>query len=186
MLNKEITWASCSIPPYFCRQNKKKSFIPLKCKIRLSHIILWRFGHTSYSHVILEKNNLFIYNSSYMHQEIKEVNPAAAYERIQKGALLLDIRESEEIEMLAFDVEEQIFIPQSEFAYRFREIPPDREIIVGCHSGNRSQSAILFLLKEKYDNVYNLNGGIEKWLDQDLPVKWDNYKAESTIHVHKN
>ncbi len=81
-----------------------------------------------------------------MHQEVKEVHPAVAYERIQKGALLLDIRESEEIEMMAFDVEEQIFIPQSEFDLRFGEIPRDREVIVGCHSGNRSQSAILFLL----------------------------------------
>ena len=124
-------------------------------------------------------------NYQNMYQEIREVNPAAAYERIQRGALLLDIRESEEIEMFAFDVEEQIFIPQSEFAFRFREIPPDREVIVGCHSGNRSRDTILFLIKEKYDNVYNLNGGIEEWLKLDLPVKWDNYKAESTIRVHK-
>jgi len=120
-----------------------------------------------------------------MHQEIREVNPTAAYERIQKGALLLDIRELEEIEMLAFDVEEQIFIPQSEFAFRFSEIPLNREVIVGCYSGNRSRDAILFLQKEKYDNVYNLEGGIEEWLEQDLPVKWDGYKAESAIQIHK-
>lgn len=120
-----------------------------------------------------------------MHQNIKKVNPAAAYERIQKGALLLDIREPEEIEMMAFDVEEQIFIPQSELGLRFREIPRDREVIVGCHSGNRSQSAILFLLKEKYDNVYNLDGGIEEWLELGLPVKWDNYEAGSAIQIHK-
>jgi len=110
-----------------------------------------------------------------MHQEIREVNPAVAYERIQKGALLLDIRETEEIEMLAFDVEEQIFIPQSEFTLRFREIPSDREIIVGCHSGNRSQDVTLFLTKKKYDKVYNLKGGIEEWLDLGLPVRWDDY-----------
>jgi len=120
-----------------------------------------------------------------MYQEIKEVHPVSAYAKIQKGALLLDIREEEEIEMMAFDVEEQLFIPHSEFYARFSEIPRDREVIVGCHSGNRSQSAILFLQKEKYGNVYNLKGGIEEWLDQDLPVKWDNHKAESTTPVHK-
>lgn len=120
-----------------------------------------------------------------MFQEIKEVNSVTAYERMQNGALLLDIRESEEIEMLAFDVEDQIFIPQSEFAFRFKEIPPDREVIVGCCSGNRSRDIILFLMKEKYNNVYNLNGGIEEWLDHGLPVKWDNYKAESTIQINK-
>ena len=110
-----------------------------------------------------------------MVQEIREINAAAAYERIQKGALLLDIRETEEIEMLAFDVEEQIFIPQSEFAFRFSEILRDREVIVGCHSGNRSRDATLFLIKEKYDNVYNLKGGIEEWIERGLPVRWDDY-----------
>jgi len=83
-----------------------------------------------------------------MHQEIKEVHPVSAYAKIQKGALLLDIREEEEIEMMAFDVEEQLFIPHSEFDARFSEIPRDREVIVGCHSGNRSQSAILFCKKK--------------------------------------
>jgi len=120
-----------------------------------------------------------------MVQEIKEINAAAAYDRIQKGALLLDIREEEELEMISFDVEEQIFIPQSEFDLRFSEIPRDREVIIGCHSGNRSLNATFFLINEKYDKVYNLKGGIEEWLDRDLPVKWDNHKAESTTPVHK-
>ncbi len=110
-----------------------------------------------------------------MHQEVKEVCPAAAYERIRKGALLLDIRETEEIEMLAFDVEAQIFIPQSEFDFRFCEIPRDREVIIGCNSGKRSRIATLFLINEKYDNVYNLKGGIEEWIERGLPVRWDDY-----------
>jgi len=120
-----------------------------------------------------------------MHQEIREVNPAVAYERIQKGALLLDVRELEEIKMLAFDVEEQIFIPHSKFAFRFSEIPRNREVIVGCRSGNRSRDAILFLLKKKYNNVYNLKGGIEEWIELNLPVKWGNYKVERAIRIHK-
>ncbi len=120
-----------------------------------------------------------------MHQEIREVNPVAAYERIQKGALLLDIREPVEIEMVAFDVEVQIFIPQSEFALRFSEIPRERDVIVGCHSGNRSRDVILFLLTEKYDNLYNLKGGIEEWMVLGLPVKWDNHKAKTAIQLHK-
>ncbi len=120
-----------------------------------------------------------------MYQEIKEVYPSVAYERIQDGALLLDIREPEEIEMMAFDVEAQIFIPHSEFDSRFSEIPRDRDVIIGCHSGNRSLNATLFLIKEKYEHVYNLKGGISEWLELDLPVKWDNYKTESVAHVHE-
>ena len=120
-----------------------------------------------------------------MVQKIKEIDAADASDRIQKGTLLLDIRESEEIEMLAFNVEDQIFIPLSEFGFRFNEIPRDREVIIGCHSGNRSRNAILFLMKEKYSNVYNLDGGIEEWLARELPVKWDNHEVKRAIPVHK-
>jgi len=120
-----------------------------------------------------------------MNQEIKEVNPVTAYEKIREGALLLDIRESVEIEMVAFDMEEQILIPQSEFAFRFHEIPKDREVILGCNSGSRSRDVTLFLIDQEFDNVYNLKGGISEWIELNLPVKWDNHKTENNVHVNK-
>jgi len=124
-------------------------------------------------------------NEQKMSQEIKEVNPVAAYEKIQKGALLLDIRELVEIETVAFDMEEQMYIPQSEFAFRFQEIPRDREVILGCNSGSRSYDATLFLTDQKFDNIYNLKGGISEWIELNLPVTWDNYKTENNVQVHK-
>jgi rhodanese-related sulfurtransferase len=120
-----------------------------------------------------------------MNQKVKEVSPSVAYEKIQNGALLVDIREAEEIEMVAFDMGEQMLIPHSEFSYRFLEVPRDREVILGCHSGNRSLNATLFLIEQNFDNIYNLKGGISDWIDMELPVKWDNYKTENNLQVHK-
>ncbi len=108
-----------------------------------------------------------------MEQKIMEVNVAAAHEKIKNGAVLLDVRELEEIEMLAFDVESQILIPVSELSMKHPELPTDREIIVGCHSGNRSLKMTRFLMDQNFNNVFNMKGGIRDWMEQGLPVRWE-------------
>ena len=44
-------------------------------------------------------------------------------------------------------------------------IPKDREVVVLCRSGMRSQIAAMFLIKAGYDgsSLYNLEGGIIAW-----------------------
>ena len=120
-----------------------------------------------------------------MYKEIKGVTPYAAYEKIKNGALLLDVREAEEIEMMSYDVQEQLLIPQDELASRLDEIPMDRAVIVACHSGNRSGEVVLFLLENKFKNVYNLSGGISQWLELELPVIWDSQDEGNVQQVHE-
>ncbi len=116
-----------------------------------------------------------------MNYNIEEINPAIAFERIQNGALLLDIREWEELEMLTFDIKEQLFIPLHELESRFQEVPMDREIIIGCNSGNRSLQAAFFLKGRNFEKVYNLQGGIGSWIELGLPVQWENFEHESAV-----
>lgn len=116
-----------------------------------------------------------------MNHNIEEIHPQLAFERIQNGALLLDIREWEEIEIFNFDVEEQLMIPISELAVRMKEIPMDREIIVGCNSGNRSMQVAFFLKGQNFEKVFNLQGGINGWIQMDLPVEWDNPKINRQV-----
>jgi rhodanese-related sulfurtransferase len=117
-----------------------------------------------------------------MNMEVKEIDTVTAFERIQYGALLVDIREWDEVEMVAFGMENLLQIPQSEMEQRFREIPVDKEIIVGCHSGVRSQHVTLFLMEKGLNTVYSLKGGIRNWEDQNFPVKWDNLISEVSLH----
>jgi rhodanese-related sulfurtransferase len=114
-----------------------------------------------------------------MNQEINQVQPKDAYHKIQKGeAVLMDIREWEEIEIFNFDIEEQLLIPMSELTARYKEIPKDKEIIVACNSGNRSQQVALYLKGIHFEKVHNLQGGIGSWLEMGLPVQWDTIKPE--------
>jgi rhodanese-related sulfurtransferase len=102
---------------------------------------------------------------------IKEVDAATAYEKIKNGAILMDVRELEEIEQVAFGVENILVMPVSEFGARLDEIPRDKEVIIGCRSGSRSFQVTWVLSEQNFDNVINLKNGIINWAQSGLPIK---------------
>lgn len=77
---------------------------------------------------------------------VKEICPTTTQEWVKKGALLVDVRESDEVNELAYDVPNIINIPLSEFEERFAEIPKDKEVVVVCKAGVRSLRAAGFLI----------------------------------------
>jgi len=101
----------------------------------------------------------------------REVSPANAFAMIQKGALLVDVREPHEVAKKSFDVPEILLIPLGELEKRFREIPVDRQVIIGCKHGNRSLMANRFLKIHGYSKAVNLQSGIVRWAEEGLPLK---------------
>ncbi|MCS6796856.1 MAG: rhodanese-like domain-containing protein [Raineya sp.] len=88
------------------------------------------------------------------------------YERLNKGEnlLILDVREQWEYD------EENLngkLIPLGELPHRLAEIEDwkDKEVIVHCRSGGRSENAKKFLQSKGFQNVRNLLGGISKYLE---------------------
>ena len=86
-----------------------------------------------------------------------------------RPALLVDIRERQEF--LAVRVDDCLFIPMSQLGVRVDEIPKDRPVLLICASGNRSQSAAAFLLKNGWSDVGSVAGGIVGWERLGLPVR---------------
>lgn len=119
-----------------------------------------------------------------MNQQVKEVNVADAYEMINRGAILVDIREWEEIEIIAFDIQNHIMLPQSELSQRLFELPADKVIIVGCHTGRRSLEVARFLTLHNFSAVYSLGGGIDAWHESGLPVEWDRCITQSVPQTY--
>ena len=101
----------------------------------------------------------------------KEVSPAQALELIQKGALLVDVREPKEVSKKSFDVSNIMLIPLQELKMRFREIPVDRKVIIACHSGSRSIMATRFLMNNGYTKAVNMQHGMVHWEKEGLPIK---------------
>ena len=56
-------------------------------------------------------------------------------------------------------------VPHEEILSRVNDIPKDRDIILLCRSGMRSQMAAMFLAQDGYNSqkLYNLDGGIIAW-----------------------
>ncbi|MCI4442476.1 MAG: rhodanese-like domain-containing protein [Lentimicrobium sp.] len=104
---------------------------------------------------------------------VKEVCPTSTQELIIRGYLLLDIRESNEVENLAFDVAKLIHIPISELEERYLEIPKNEKIIVVCQTGERSWRAVDFLQKMGYTNLINMKKGLDKWVQKGFPTIGD-------------
>lgn len=76
---------------------------------------------------------------------------------------LLDVREPFEYQIAQIGGK---LIPQNDVPNRLAEIPRDREVIVQCKSGGRSQRIAEFLAQQGYPNVKNLAGGILAWAEQ--------------------
>lgn len=80
--------------------------------------------------------------------------------------LLLDVRESEELEICR--LAGVTHIPLGELALRARELDPLRPVVCICHHGIRSGNAAAYLERLGFEQVANLQGGMERWaLDVD-------------------
>ncbi|MBU3660323.1 MAG: rhodanese-like domain-containing protein [Flavobacteriales bacterium] len=106
---------------------------------------------------------------------VKEICPTTTQEWIKNGALLVDVRENDEVEVLAYDVPLILNIPLSEFENRFEEIPTEKDVVMVCRSGGRSLRAAGFLINHGYNSekVVNMQHGINRWVEKGFPTKGD-------------
>jgi len=81
----------------------------------------------------------------------------------KQQTFLLDVRTPREREVAL--LEPSLFIPLQELHLRFRELAPYKEkrMVVYCHHGIRSDYATHFLKDAGFDDVHNLEGGIDAW-----------------------
>jgi len=96
---------------------------------------------------------------------IPQLSVKALKQRIDGGedVFLLDVREPYEYQIAQIGGK---LIPQNDVPQRLAEIPRDREIVVQCRSGARSQKIAEFLKQSGYPRVVNLAGGILAWSDE--------------------
>jgi adenylyltransferase/sulfurtransferase len=76
---------------------------------------------------------------------------------------LIDVREPFEYEIARIDGAK--LIPLGEIGERLDEIQREQPIVVHCHSGQRSAQAVRLLQQRGFNNVCNLEGGIDAWSD---------------------
>lgn len=96
----------------------------------------------------------------FLKKKYESVSPARAKELQDAGALLIDVRESHEYK--AGHAPGAKLISLGVLERRLKEIPKEREILVICQSGMRSEQATKLLASNGY-NVTNVSGGMVNW-----------------------
>lgn len=104
-------------------------------------------------------------------ESAKEICPTTTMKRIAEGAILVDVREVNEVSELSYDVPNTLNIPLSEFETRYTEVPKDQEVILVCKSGGRSLKATYFLMNHGWTNVSNMQHGMIRWVQKGFPTK---------------
>lgn len=132
------------------RKNKKQTFNPT---------LLW--AGLGILAVILAGIYLFNPNSATAETLPREVSVTEAADLRDSGAFILDVREPEEWN--ESHIPGATLIPLGELASRVNEVPKDRQVVVVCRSGNRSQQGRDILLAAGFEQVTSMAGGIKQW-----------------------
>lgn len=82
--------------------------------------------------------------------------------------VLLDVREPWEFETCHLAGAQ--LIPMREVPARLGELDPAQETMVVCHHGGRSLQVALFLERNGFSQVLNLDGGVDRWAQQVDPA----------------
>lgn len=101
---------------------------------------------------------------------VKHIGPQDAYTLIKdKKAVLIDVRESEEVDIDLINMENVLYHPMSVILERLPLIDKDQNIIVMCPGGVRSSKVVNLMNIQGFTNVANLDGGFKLWKSIGLP-----------------
>ncbi|MDO7882045.1 rhodanese-like domain-containing protein [Salinibacterium soli] len=98
--------------------------------------------------------------------DLPEIDVDAAIAAVEKGAVLVDVREQHEWD--SGHAPSAILLPLSEIGNRLDDVP-EGEILVICHSGMRSARVTAALLELGHEAV-NVAGGMVAWQAAGGPV----------------
>ena len=106
---------------------------------------------------------------------LDEITPQALKARLDSGESLkiLDVREPHEWDISNLSRYGAVLIPKGDVLARIDELDAKTEMVVHCRSGGRSAAVIRQLQEKGFDQLVNLEGGINRWaaeVDLDLPT----------------
>lgn len=102
--------------------------------------------------------------------EYENITPRRLKERLEAGEdlELLDVREPWEFSLAR--IEGSRLIPINELPERISELNPELETVVICHHGLRSAYVTRALERSGFQNVSNLEGGLDAYSQVDSSV----------------
>ncbi len=106
---------------------------------------------------------------------IQYISPKGAFEALKEPgqqAVLVDVRENDELEIAKPDLGESVLHwPMSGMSGQLQSLPQNKTLFIMCAHGIRSAQLTAWLMQQTYcKEVYNMDGGFEAWQNEGLPV----------------
>ena len=102
------------------------------------------------------------------------VNPTRALQLINDDAVIIDLRDGAEFK--SGHISNARHITHGELKDRLKELNKfkSKPILLYCKTGNRAGASGAFLKKQGFASVNTLSGGLNAWLNANLPVSKKN------------
>ena len=107
------------------------------------------------------------------------LSPQEALDALRHGALLVDLRSDELVEMKAFAVPDCAHLPHTLLPDQTQGLPKDRMLILADSAGVYTKGAAAALLSLGFNQVACLNGGMLAWDQAGMPLDTD---PEALLH----
>ena len=108
---------------------------------------------------------------------IENVTPDQLEKEIADGAVVVDLREAEELAATgkipgSLHVTRGLleFKADPSHPFHVEGLDPEQRVVLHCASGGRSALAAETLSSMGYKNVAHMDGGITKWIEEGKPV----------------
>ncbi|MDQ8165324.1 MAG: molybdopterin-synthase adenylyltransferase MoeB [Gemmatimonadota bacterium] len=97
--------------------------------------------------------------------QVPEITPLEAKAKFDKGEIdIVDVREPHELQIAKYP--KVTAIPLGQLSDHIAELPRDRDLVLACRTGMRSAKAVQQLQAAGFTRVWNLAGGIHRWIDE--------------------
>lgn len=99
-------------------------------------------------------------------QHIQELSPAEARAKVAQGALLIDVRDEDEL-LRNPPLAGALHLTRGRLEYMITDAVSSKHdpLVIYCGGGNRGALAVASLQSLGYTQVYNVRGGLHAWRD---------------------
>ena len=104
-------------------------------------------------------------------RKYQTISPMLTVTKLNTGTpIIVDVRE--EGEYKKGHIADAIHIPLASIENQIKKIElyKQDDVIVVCHTGTRSASACSNLVKQGFENIFLMTGGMQSWEENKLPI----------------
>ncbi len=110
-------------------------------------------------------------NQEFQLEGVKHISVENAHKLIANDeAFFIDVREKAEHKAEYFDFNNVFLYPLSSIMDNIQFIPHGVSLVIVCNEGVRSTKVANLLLRQGFQTVANLDGGIFEWRKQGFPI----------------